>query len=165
MTRILVTGATGFVGSHALEALAQRADINPVAACRDPKRLLPTFKGEVRVADLRDRASHDRLLEGIDVVCHAMAWTTLFGHGERSRDLYLEPTLDFLDACVVRGVRRFVNVSTTSAAAPERSADAMSAGIPRRFWPHLCSVVAIEEALRARAGSFKKYPSLRPESS
>jgi nucleoside-diphosphate-sugar epimerase len=161
MTRILVTGATGFVGGHALEALARRHGIETVAACRDPKRLPAGFAGEVRVADLRDRAGHDRLLDGIDVVCHAMAWTSLFGHGARSRDLYLQPTLDFLDACVAKGVRRFVNISTTSAAAPERSADAMSPGIPRPFWPHLCSVVTIEDALRARAGGATTLVNLR----
>lgn len=161
MTRILVTGATGFVGSHALEALARRADIETVAACRDPRRLPAGFSGEVRVADLRDRSSHRRLLQDIDVVCHAMAWTSLFGHGERSRDLYRQPTLDFLDACIAQGVRRFVNLSTTSAAAPEHSADALSPGIPRPFWPHLCSVVAIENQLRALAGGGTTLVNLR----
>jgi nucleoside-diphosphate-sugar epimerase len=151
MTTILITGATGFVGSHALEALMRRPDLRLVAACRDPARLPAGFSGEIRPGDLRDPSYRDRLLDGVDVVCHGMAWTSLFGQGKRSRDLYLEPTLALLDAAVARGVARFVNVSTTSAAAPPRSADPMSRGIPRPFWPHLESVVAIEDALRERA--------------
>lgn len=161
MTTLLITGATGFVGSHALAALARRPDLTLIAACRDPARLPAGFSGEVRPGDLRDPAYRDRLLDGVDVVCHCMAWTSLFGQGRRSRDLYLEPTLALLDAAVARGVRRFVNVSTTSAAAPGGSADPMSRGTPRRFWPHLCSVVAIEDALRERAGSATTMVNLR----
>lgn len=161
MTTILITGATGFVGSHALETLARHDGVQPVAACRDPRRLPIGYPGEVRAGDLRDPAYRTRLLEGIDVVCHCMAWTSLFGHGERSRDLYLEPTLALLDAAVARGVGRFVNVSTTSAAAPERSADPMSRGIPRTFWPHLRSVVAIEDAMRQRAAGATTMVNLR----
>ncbi|MDD4882732.1 MAG: NAD(P)-dependent oxidoreductase [Gallionellaceae bacterium] len=161
MTTVLVTGATGFAGSHALEALARRPDVRVVAACRDPARLPAGFKGETRAGDLRDPAYRDGLLDGVDVVCHCMAWTSLFGNGHRSRDLYLEPSLALLDAAVAKGVRRFVNVSTTSAAAPAHSADPMSQGIARPFWPHLCSVVAIEDALRERAGDAATMVNLR----
>jgi len=151
MTTILVTGATGFVGSHTLEALQRHQDCKIVAACRDPARLPAEFTGEVRVGDLRNPAALGPILEGVDVICHCMAWTSLFGHGQRSRDLYLQPTLALLDAAKAQGVKRFVNVSTTSAAAPDQSSDPMSRGINRPFWPHLGSVVAIEDALRKRA--------------
>lgn len=161
MTTILITGATGFVGSHAIDALMRQPDVLLVAACRDPARLPAGFKGVIRVGDLRDPGYRDRLLDGIDVVCHCMAWTSLFGQGKRSRDLYREPSLALLDAAVARGVRRFVNVSTTSAAAPDRSADPMSRGIPRPFWPHLESVVAMEDGLRERAGGRTVMVNLR----
>jgi nucleoside-diphosphate-sugar epimerase len=151
VTTILVTGATGFVGSHAVEALSLRADLRIIAACRDAQQLSPGFDGEVRAGDLRDAAYRERLLDGVDVVCHCMSWTSLFGQDHRSGDLYLEPTLALLDLAIAKRVKRFVNVSTTSAAAPGRSADPMSHGIARPFWPHLGSVVAIEEAMRQRA--------------
>jgi len=158
---ILITGATGFVGGHALEALMRRPDLNLVAACRDPARLPAGFASETRVGDLRHPGYRESLLDGIDTVCHCMAWTSLFGRDRRSRDLYLEPTLALIDATTAKGVKRFVNVSTTSAAAPERSVDPMSRGIPRPFWPHLGSVVAIEDALRARAGGATVMVNLR----
>ncbi len=152
MTTVLVTGATGFVGSHALEALAQRPNVNVIAACRDRHRLIPGFQGEVREGDLRDAGYRNRVLDGVDVICHAAAWTSLWGHAQESRTLYLEPTLGLLETAVARGIQRFVNVSTTSAAAPERSHDAKSRGIPRRFWPHLGNVIAIEDRMRELAG-------------
>lgn len=151
MTTILLTGATGFVGHHALEALARRADVRLIAACRDPARLSPRFTGQVRAGDLRDPTYRDQVLEGVDVVCHAMAWTSLFGAARESRERYLAPTLAFLERSVARGVKRFVNISTTSAASPGSSHDPMSPGIPRPFWPHQSNVVALENAMRARS--------------
>jgi nucleoside-diphosphate-sugar epimerase len=92
------------------------------------------------------------VVEGVDVLCHAAAWTSLWGHSDASRRLFLGPTLALIDAARAAGVRRFVNISTTSAAAPRASPDPLAPGIPRPFWPHLCNVVAIEDRLRALAG-------------
>ncbi|MBZ0092538.1 MAG: NAD-dependent epimerase/dehydratase family protein, partial [Sulfuricellaceae bacterium] len=54
MQTVLVTGANGFAGSHILAALAQRADVRVIAACRDKEKLPPGFAGEVREGDLAD---------------------------------------------------------------------------------------------------------------
>jgi len=43
---------------------------------------------------------------------------------------------------------RLVNISSASVASPQRSTDAMSAGIARKFWPHLCNVIRLENRLR-----------------
>lgn len=155
MKTVLITGATGFVGSHVLEAFAVRADpaLRIVAACRDRRKLPAGFDGEVREGDLRDSGYRKAVVEGIDVLCHAAAWSSLRGNAENSRRLFLEPALGLIEAARAAGVKRFVNTSTTSAAAPERSGDPQSRGIPRPFWPHLCNVVAIEDALRAAAGA------------
>lgn len=152
-TRILVTGATGFVGSHVLEQLADWPGVEVVAACRDPARLLPSFNGAVRVGDLRDPGYRAALLDDIDAVCHCATWSSLWGHAAEVKRLYEAPTLALLDEAVAHRIKRFLHVSTTSAAAPGHSAEARSQGIRRRFWPHLNAVIAIEEAMRARAGA------------
>lgn len=158
---ILVTGANGFVGSHILELLTGRDDVRVIAACRDRTRLAPGFGGEVREGDLRDARYSRAVVEGVDVLCHAAAWSSLFGHAQQSRALFLEPTLALIKNARAGGVRRFVNTSTTSAAAPLASADAMSRGIARPFWPHLVSIIAIEDALRASASAQFQAVNLR----
>ncbi len=158
---VLVTGANGFVGSHVLEALGECKEVRVIAACRDAGRLPKGYRGEVRVGDLRDPGYMKTLLAGVEVVCHAAAWTSLWGHEESSRRLFLEPGLALIQAARAAGVRRFVNTSTTSAAAPDHSADPMSPGIPRAFWPHLGNVIALENALRAAAGAAFQGVNLR----
>lgn len=161
MKTILVTGANGFVGSHVLDALLERTDVRVVAACRDRRTLSADASIEIREGDLRDASYRKSVIEGIDVVCHAAAWTSLWGHTAESRRLFLEPSMALIREARAAGVARFVNTSTTSAAAPDHSADALSPGIRRRFWPHLCNVIAIENALRENAGKAFQVVNLR----
>lgn len=158
---VLVTGANGFVGSHVLEALARRDDVRVIAACRNADRLAAGFTGEVRVGDLLDPDYVKSVVEGVDVVCHAAAWTSMWGQSENSRHLFLEPVLALIKAARAAGVKRFVNTSTTSAASPDQSADPMSHGVARAFWPHQCNVVAIEDALREQASPQFQVVNLR----
>jgi len=151
MKTVLITGANGFVGSHILEALKD-LPVKTIASCRERNKLPQWYQGEIREGDLRDPRFLNELLQGVDVVCHAAAWTSLWGHAAQSRALYLAPTLKLLDACVEQGISRFLFISTTSASAPENAGDPLSRGIPRPFWPHLGSVIAIEDAMRKRAG-------------
>lgn len=158
MKTVLVTGATGFVGSHTLAALSRVAGVRLVAACRNADRLKYPFAGEVRQGDLRDEAYLSTLLNDVDVVVNCMAWSSLWGMQAESEALFLKPGLNLIDAFMKSHATRFVNISSTSAAAPEHSADAMSEGIERPFWPHLCNVIRMENALRTklRLGSHGK---------
>ncbi|MBI3431019.1 MAG: NAD(P)-dependent oxidoreductase [Hydrogenophilales bacterium] len=158
---VVVTGATGFVGSHVLEALAAFDDVHVIAVCRDRKQLIPGFEGEVREGDLRDPGFRKAAVGGADCLCNAMAWSSLWGHADPSRRLFLEPSLALIEAARAAGVRRFINTSTTSAAAPERSSDPQSEGIMRPFWPHLCNIVRIENALRDAANANFQVVNLR----
>ena len=150
---IVVTGATGFVGSHVLEELNQigHKDLHIIAACRDRRKLIPEFKGEIREGDLRDPEYLDRVLAGADIVCHCAAWTSLWGKKKESKELYFEPSINLINKAIEWHVKRFINISTTSAASPGQSSEALNPGIRRRYWPHLNNVIAIEDYMRENA--------------
>ncbi|MBI5040727.1 MAG: NAD-dependent epimerase/dehydratase family protein [Gammaproteobacteria bacterium] len=163
MKTILVTGATGFVGSHVLMALAAHSDpdLRVIAACREPSRLPKGVDVEQRVGDLRDANYLRGLLDGVDRVCHAASWSSLWNHAEQSRALFLQPTLKLLEASVARGIERFMFVSTTSAPGPRACGDAHAPGLKPDFWPHLANVSWIEDAMRAAAGGKTVFVNLR----
>ncbi len=162
--KIVVTGASGFVGSHALMALwrglgSERFQV--VAACRDKCRLPHGYAGAVLEGDLLDPQYRKSLVDKADVVIHAAAWTSLYGHKEPSTRLFRDPSLALLDEAVSAGVSRFVMVSSTAAASPSKAADANAPGVAPAFWPHLGSVVAIEEAMRKYGEAGRTMITLR----
>ncbi len=69
--KALVTGATGFVGSHLVDAL-QRSRAEITALARSPEKAAALMAGGVRVitADLHDPAGLTRAAEGQDVIYH-----------------------------------------------------------------------------------------------
>lgn len=158
---VLVTGATGFTGSHTLRALMGMHGVTPIAACRNPATLPKTFKGEVRVGDLTDPGYRERVLSGVDAVAHCAAWTAAWGHAKHSLEHHLKPTLAFIDAIMAAGVNRFVNVSSTAIAAPTGAQDAMSHPAPLPHFPHMDNVRQTEERLRQAAESGLDVVNLR----
>ena len=69
--RVLVTGATGFVGSHLIEALLKKGD--SVACLVRPTSdtsALPVAKLELRLGDVTDPGSLESAVEDTDVVYH-----------------------------------------------------------------------------------------------
>jgi len=147
--RVVVTGATGFVGSHILTAPWPELEL--VAACRRPSALPTSFDGEAIVGDLRDAAYRQRIADTADVVCHAASVAHFSGHAQEERTHYLEPTRALIEACKRGRARRFINLSAT-ATRVERDGDPMGEGSHTGFWPHLDVVVDIEDALREASG-------------
>jgi len=69
MSKYLVTGATGALGSRVIDSLLQRVPANDIAALvRDPKKKQPlTEKGvEIREGDYLDPSSLEQAFKGID---------------------------------------------------------------------------------------------------
>ena len=107
---ILVTGASGFVGSHIAHAL--RAEDRPVRGLvRSAKRgrRLEAWGAEVVEGDMTDPESLRRAVAGADTVLHLVAIRK--GKPEQFERLMTQGTRDLLDAAREAGVRRFVHMS------------------------------------------------------
>ena len=80
MTRVLLTGAAGFIGGHVAEALVARGhDVLGLDALLPSVHhgATPDLPVPLTVADVRDADAVDRALIGIDVVCHQAAMVGL----------------------------------------------------------------------------------------
>lgn len=163
MTTVLVTGATGFLGSHVLEALQSRSGLHLVAACRRPSRLVG-FAGEVRQGDLTDSNYVQDVVKGVDVICHTAAWTSLWGHRKEEERLFREPTKALIDAAIAAKVKRFIFDSTVVVAGPHRDRTPIADHEPPKrlgFWPHMDCVVDIENYMGEQVGHGATMVSLR----
>jgi len=118
----LVTGATGFLGSHVARQLVSRGEMVRVLV-RAASRLqaiedLPVEKIE---GDLRDAASLARALNGVCRVYHVAADYRLWAR--HPRDIYesnVTGTKNLLDAAQRAGVEQFIYTSTVATIAVDR---------------------------------------------
>lgn len=111
--KILVTGATGKVGSRLTRRLAERGD-DVRALVRDPARataLLSAPRVELAVGDLLEPPSLAAAVRGVDAVVHCAAFfrgaTEEEAHAVNDRG-----TMHLAEAAREAGVRRFVFTST-----------------------------------------------------
>lgn len=162
--RVLITGATGFLGGNVLKALMAQPEVEVVAACRSRARLPPEFTGEVRIGDLADPAYRRDVVRGIDVVCHAASWATMWGHDELERMRFFEPTIDLIEQSIWHGVQRFVQTSTVAIGAVTHDGtphDDRSATPYTGFWPHLDRLIDIDHHMRANSQRGTQMVTLR----
>jgi nucleoside-diphosphate-sugar epimerase len=117
MRSCLVTGATGFVGSHLVRGLLQRGwAVRAVA--RDPARAGELARAGAAVVrgDLDDPASLRGVGDGVEVVLHAAAQLNLPGvSAEQYRRANVEGTRRLVEAVRGAGLKRFVQVSSIAA--------------------------------------------------
>lgn len=110
---VLVTGATGFTGSHLVASLvADGYRVTVLARNRERAQTLPA-EVKVVVGDVTDRAAVRRATAGPQVVYHlAAAFREAGIPDERYREVHVDGTRYLLEAADEEGVRRFVHCST-----------------------------------------------------
>ncbi|MFO0958212.1 MAG: NAD-dependent epimerase/dehydratase family protein [Isosphaeraceae bacterium] len=115
----LVTGATGLLGSHIAERLANRGD-RVLALVRPSSdiRFLNSIGVEHVVGDLRDPEACIRAVTGVDRVYHSAAKVGDWGTWAEFRAEVVEATERLALASIGAGVSRFVQISSTSALWP-----------------------------------------------
>ena len=119
--KVLVTGATGFLGAYVVPELSSRG--YEVTSMVHYRKLTPDLEKTARtkVADLTDEASLVDATKGMDAVVHLAAYYTFFGKRELYETVTVNGTRSLIKACLANGVRRFVYCSSTEAMGPVES--------------------------------------------
>jgi len=110
---------------------------------------------------LRDPDYLDRVLAGIDIVCHTAGWSSFEKSGDTCNKAYLEPTLDLINHAIEWRIKRFVNLSSLYVAKARQRNNASSAGKPRAYWPMINCLIAVEDYLRTYTQSQTQFVNLR----
>jgi dihydroflavonol-4-reductase len=167
----LVTGATGFLGSHLVRAIAaqQGARTVRVLANSTPPRWLTELGVAVARGSVTDAAAVERALDGVDRVYHLAG---LVSHkpddAHRMHAVHVHGTRVLCEAGARAGVARIVMSSTSGTVAVSRRADEMpDEGSPAPMdilarWPYYASKVYQEEAARRACGDRVELVMVNP---
>jgi dihydroflavonol-4-reductase len=120
--KFLVTGATGFVGSHVARVLLARGHaVRALVRPASPARALAGMKVERATGDLRDADSIRAALQGVDGVFHVAADYRLWA--PRPEEIYennVAGTKNLLAEARRAGISKFVYTSTVATVAVAR---------------------------------------------
>jgi nucleoside-diphosphate-sugar epimerase len=110
-TKVLVTGATGFLGSRLAKRLVEEGyPIRALARKQSSVGALKTLGVEIAFGDLSDETSIAAAVNGVDVVVHAAAGTS--GTAKDSDTATIQGTRNILEACRSSRVKKLVYISS-----------------------------------------------------
>jgi dihydroflavonol-4-reductase len=122
MGRTLLTGGSGFIGSHLVRALAARGDELRLLLRRQADvGHLADVEFERASGDVTDRRAVRRALDGVDRLFH-VAGTTSLREADRERvfEVNVRGTRIVLEEALAAGVERVVHTSSVAAIGPAR---------------------------------------------
>jgi nucleoside-diphosphate-sugar epimerase len=174
MIQTLVTGATGLLGRHTVEELAQagvkiRALVRPSSDVRHLESL-----GVALVSgDAGDRALLERAVSGVDILFHLAGYltadapfSTTGNTSEKDWPIYqainVDLTAALLRASVAAGVTRFVYVSSSSVYSLDAPVPTAEDAPVRPFSLYGRSKYLAEEAVRAAQAAGLSTTIIRP---
>lgn len=120
MAKTLVTGATGFIGSHLARALARRGDELRLLVRKDADEvLLGGIPFERVTGDITDRRAVRRAVEGVERVFHVAGMTSMrASDADRVFEVNLGGTRLIAEEALAAGVERLIHTSSVAAIGP-----------------------------------------------
>ncbi len=153
--KTLVTGGTGFIGSHLVEKLRTRGhDVVSVAKDGQNVEILNRLGVQVITGDLNNGMQWEKTLEGVDTIYHLAGVT----RGRFAKDYYEGNTMAtkrFVAVCsrFASSLKRFVYVSSLTAVGPSPDGSPVEEDAPYHPVSYYgkSKMLAELEVLRARA--------------
>ena len=109
----LVTGASGFLGSHIADRLIERGDaVRALVRPTSDSSYLKSRDAELVVGDITEPESLPAALSGVEVVYHAAAHVSDWGPWSDFKRVTVDGTRNMLRAASNAGVKRFLHVSS-----------------------------------------------------
>lgn len=115
--KILLTGATGFLGFRTLEKLVERADVESIiAAGRTLKSANKVNHPKVQyhLGDLCDKTFVDKIVQGVDHIIHAAALSSPWGENEMFEAANVQTQRNLIVAAQQHSIDKYVFISTPS---------------------------------------------------
>lgn len=129
MEKVLVTGATGFVGSHLVRHLAEKGYKVRGVSRKEVSPFLEMNNYEhAKIQDVHSAEAWQSLLADVDIVVHLIAKTHSSDSGDLKalpdyRHINVDITKALLDASSAAGVKRFIYLSSIKAVGEETPID------------------------------------------
>lgn len=136
--RVLITGATGFLGEHLVEALVEAGDVEVRALVRRPTKRLRELGVEMVTGDLEAHETLGAAMAGCEGIYHLAGLVSRRPEdGQKMMRLHVDGTRHLLQAAVAAGVRRVVLASSSGTVAVSEEPEP----IPDETWPYATRLV------------------------
>lgn len=118
--KILVTGATGFIGSHLVDALVEKG-YQVRCLVRETRNVmrLKNISAELIYGDINELESLEKALDGIDVVYHLAGVLGQIGIPDKVYwQVHVQGTKNILEASQKHNIKKFIYCSTAGVTGP-----------------------------------------------
>ncbi|MFH1422092.1 MAG: NAD-dependent epimerase/dehydratase family protein [Planctomycetota bacterium] len=119
--KILVTGGTGFIGSHIVDRLiSEKHQVRCLIRNNKSQRWLAGKPVEFATGDILDSKTLFRAVRGVDTVIHAAGIVKAKDYSEFKK-INIEGTLNTAKVCIAEKTKRFIFISSQAAAGPGKN--------------------------------------------
>ncbi len=163
--RVLVTGATGFLGGVLVERLRKSGHEVVAAARSAPSERIMEYASLVLRGDLADLEYTDECASKVDAVVHTAAKPGVWGDYGEYYESNVVATENLLESCREKGVRFFVYTGTPSSVFDMKDQSGVDESVPypsRYYSPYPQTKAIAERRVLSAACDELRTVSLRP---